>query len=206
MLDQNLRTYKEQILLPAAEQIGTVLHPTTITLIGFGVGIGAGFATWAGNIPLALTLWALNRVLDGLDGTVARLSNRQSDLGGYIDILVDMAIYALLVVMLALNINTTSGYLALAFLLSTYYINAASWMYLSALLEKRALGTKSSGELTTITMPSGIVEGTETIIAYTLFLLFPAWIVPLYLIFGGLILLTVGQRIVWAVRNLQPIE
>ena len=92
--------------------------------------------------------------------------------------------------------------MALALLLSSFYVNAASWMYLSAVLEKRSVGAAARGETTSVTMPSGLIEGTETILFYALFLLFPG---SLPLLFGAmslLVWLTVGQRLIWALRHL----
>lgn len=202
MLDRNLRVYKEQLLDPVARQIGQDIHPTTITVAGAFVGVAAGVAGWQQAYWLGLVLWLLNRVLDGLDGTVARRTGQQSDLGGYIDILLDDLVYSVIVLLLAIGINTVPAYIAAGFLLVNYRVNAASWMYLSSVLEKRAMGAKSSGEMTSITMPPGLVEGTETVAFYIAFFVFPGLITPLFWVFGVLIALTTIQRVVWATRNL----
>ena len=202
MLDQSLRVYKEELLTPIADQLLSRDHPTTITLIGFRFGVVAGIGAWQGMIGLRVLFWSLNRIFGGFDGTVARRYNKQSDVGGYIDILLDDVIYTLIVIMLAISVNTIPVYIAALFLLASYRVNAASWMYLSSLLEKRAQGAKTRGEYTSITMPPGLIEGTETVIAYFLFLLFPAYLLPMYWVFGTLVFVTVGQRIWWAVRNI----
>lgn len=202
MIDKLLRSPKEEILAPLARSPLRTIHPNAITLVAFGVGLAASLAAWQQATLLALGLWLLNRVLDGLDGTLARLQHKESDLGGYLDIVLDIIVYAAIPLGLALGVHTTAGYLALALLLSSFYINAASWMYLAALLEKRKSGARTQGELTAITMPGGLIEGTETIIFYTLFLLVPWAMVPLFVTMALLVLVTVGQRLVWAVRNL----
>jgi hypothetical protein len=51
-------------------------------------------------------------------------------------------------------------------------------------------------------MPSGLIEGAETIIFYTLFLLLPGALVPLFWLMAALVLLTAGQRMVWAAGRL----
>lgn len=76
-------------------------------------------------------------------------------------------------------------------------------MYLAALLEKRNAGAAARGELTSVTMPTGLVEGAETIVLYTIFLLFPGALVPIFVLMAGLVLITVGQRLIWAVRHLK---
>ncbi|MBK8027234.1 MAG: CDP-alcohol phosphatidyltransferase family protein [Chloroflexi bacterium] len=81
MMDGALRQVKEKILLPVAQQIGCRMSPTTLTLMAGAAGGLAAVAGWQGNSLLGLGLWWVNRTLDGLDGTVARVSGRQSDLG-----------------------------------------------------------------------------------------------------------------------------
>lgn len=38
----------------------------------------------------------LIRVLDGLDGVVARQKNKQTDFGGYLDIILDFTVYSII--------------------------------------------------------------------------------------------------------------
>jgi phosphatidylglycerophosphate synthase len=203
VIDKFLREPKEQVLAPLAQSLAHRVHPNTVTVIAAGVGIACAVAAATGQLPLAIGLWVVNRLLDGIDGTLARLSHTQSDLGGYLDIVLDHVVYAAIPLGLALAAGTTAALIALAVLLAVFYVNASSWMYLAALLEKRNRGAAAGGELTTVTMPSGLIEGTETIVFYSLFLLFPGWIVPLFWLMAGLTLFTVGQRIVWAVRHLR---
>ncbi len=203
MIDKVLRVPKEQVLAPLAARTLRTVHPTTITVVAWSVGLIAAVAAWQAAYGWALVCWLLNRVLDGLDGTMARQQGRQSDLGGYLDIVLDTVVYAALPLGLALAANTPLGYLSLALLLGSFYINGASWMYLAALLEKRQSGAAAQGELTTVTMPSGLIEGTETVIFYTLFLLFPTALVPLFALMALLVLITAAQRLVWAARHLR---
>lgn len=202
MLDQNLRVYKEQILDPVATRMNRGIHPTTVTIIAAVFGVGAAVAAWQQMYVMGLVLWIVNRVLDGLDGTIARLTNQQSDFGGYIDIVLDHLSYSAIVVGLAVGVNTPPVYVAMGVLLAVFYVNAASWMYLSSILEKRARGAKASGEMTSVTMPPGLIEGTETVAFYVVFFLFAAWIVPLFWIFAALVMFTTGQRVVWAARTI----
>jgi hypothetical protein len=75
-------------------------------------------------------------------------------------------------------------------------------MYLAALLEKRDVGAVDAGELTTITMPAGLIEGAETIVFYTLFLVFPDHAALLFQVMAVAVLFTAAQRLVWAIRTL----
>ncbi|GAB4212138.1 MAG: CDP-alcohol phosphatidyltransferase family protein [Roseiflexaceae bacterium] len=200
MVDKVLRYPKEQILTPLARGPLRALHPTAVTLLACAVGLATALAAWQQLYIPALVLWLLNRTLDGLDGTLARVHGRQSDLGGYLDILLDVLVYAAVPFGLALGVGTPAAFLSLALLLGSFYINGASWMYLAALLEKRNQGAKAGGELTTVTMPGGLIEGTETVVFYALFLLFPSALVPLFGLMALLVGVTTLQRLVWAIR------
>ncbi len=202
MLDKILRVPKEQILTPLARGPLRTLSPTTVTLLAAGVGVAAGMAAWQQAYVPALALWGVNRVLDGLDGTLARLQEAQSDLGSYLDIVLDHLSYVAIPLGLALANGTNAAFLALALLFASFYINGASWMYLAALLEKRRQGATAQNELTSVTMPGGLIEGTETVVCYVLFLLLPGALVPLFGLMATLVVITAGQRIAWAVRHL----
>ncbi|MEL6404331.1 MAG: CDP-alcohol phosphatidyltransferase family protein [Chloroflexota bacterium] len=202
MLDKQLRYVKEDVLTPVARTVGEHFTPTQLTLIGGVIGIGAAVAGWQGMYVLGLGLWLVNRVFDGLDGAVARLFNKQSDIGAYIDIMVDATVYALVPIGLALAVNEQSVYIALTFMLGAFYVNMASWTYLSSLLEKRNRGASTSGEMTSVTMPDGLIEGTETIVFYTLFFLLPSFLTWLFVIMGIMIVITILQRMVWALDHL----
>ena len=79
-------------------------------------------------------------MLDGLDGTLARVPARQTDFGGYLDILLDFAVYTAVPTGLALGLGTAPALAACAVLVGSFFVNAASWMYLSAVLERRGAG------------------------------------------------------------------
>ncbi len=202
MMDHILRQAKDAVLTPMAEMIGPRVNPITITLTAGGVGVLAALAALQGNYPLGLALWFGNRLLDGLDGAVARICDKQSDLGGYIDTLVDFAMYTIIPFALVMHQPSIDLLVILAFLLGTFYVNAAAFLYLSAILEQRKQGAKQHGELTTITMPRGIVEGTEAIVFFSLFFFLPSQLGLLFLVLGVMVIATTMQHILWSVRNL----
>lgn len=191
--------------MPAATVVGRRVHPMVVTLAAFVIGLGAAGSAALGANRMALALWLANRVLDGFDGTLARAQGAQSDIGGYVDIVLDFVVYAAVPFGLVLGAappeRATLALAALA-LVASFYVNAASWMYLAAILERRGAGAASRGELTTITMPRGLVGGTETIVFYVLFLMFPRSLLLLFMLMTALVLVTVVQRLIWAVRRL----
>ncbi|MCJ2543777.1 CDP-alcohol phosphatidyltransferase family protein [Thermostichus vulcanus] len=208
MLDKVLRQWKERLLAPLLETPLQQVHPLAITLAGFTVGLGSGTAAALGAYGWGLGLWLLNRLMDGLDGTLARLQRRQSDLGGYLDMLLDVVVYAVVPLGLAFHQGSLLGYAFLALMLASFYINLCSWMYLAGLLEKRqkashdGLRRSADDELTSLRMPAALIEGSETILFYGLFFLLPEHMVALFGLMAILVLLSALQRLIWAVGYL----
>lgn len=200
MFDDSARVAKEIVLTPVAGVLDRV-HPITVTALSLVLGIICTILAWQQLYGASAIFWLLNRLTDGLDGTVARVHSKQSDLGGYVDILADFAIYAAVPIALVISAPSQNRYLALAFLLATYYINGASWMYLAAILEKRQYGAKHNKEKTSVTMPVAIIGGLETILIYLVFLIWSEQMVLWFVIMGILVLVCVVQRLVWAVYH-----
>lgn len=206
MFDDRLRRAKDRWGEPLLARLPDV-SPLVLTLAAFGFGVVAVACAALGAPLWALVFWTLNRLLDAFDGLLARMQNQQSDLGGYLDIVLDFAIYAALPIALVVSAPTPARYLALALMLGAFYINGASWMYLAAILEKR--GTQlvhdvaAPPNMTTVVMPAGLVGAVETLIAYYAFLLWPGVLEWIFAGFAAMVLITTGQRIAWAVRVLR---
>ncbi len=200
MFDLWMRQLKDRLLAPMAALLAGVVHPHLVTVLAMVAGVlAAGLAAVGGTVS-AVGLWWVSRFLDGLDGSVARASGRQSDFGGYLDILLDFIVYAA-VPLGVVAANPTAAPAGL-FLLATFFVNSASWMYLAALLERRGQGASARGERTSITVPPGIIAGTETVVFYSLFLLMPRHAATLFTVMGLLVIGNVVQRLVWAARRL----
>lgn len=139
MVDKALRNPKRRLLEPLAKCLSGV-SPTALTLAGLAAGLFCALAALFGLSALALPFWLANRFPDGLDGELARVFDRQSYLGGYFDMMADLVVYAAIPVGLNYGYGGSGTVLALVALLTSYYVNAGSWLYLSALLEKRSRG------------------------------------------------------------------
>ena len=201
MFDEILRRLKDRWLAPLARLLGPV-NPNLVTCAAFLAGLGCAAAAAAQRDSLALLLWLLNRILDGLDGAVARLHSRQSDFGGYLDLVLDFAVYAAIPLGIVVGQPDAANWWALGLLLASFLVNAPSWMVLSAILERRN-ADDADQRLTTIAMPPGLVAGTETIIFFSLFLLFPSHVAWLFTTMAVLVFGNVVLRLVWAWRRLQ---
>jgi len=172
VFDVSLRTKSHAALTPLALRFrGT--SPAVLTLAGGAVGLASAGAAGAGWWIAAVALWLSNRVLDGFDGIVARADGTASDAGGYLDMTVDVLVYATVPLGVAVGLGTVEAWVAVAVLQATFFFNTITWSYLSAVLEKRQAGAASTGESTSVTMPAGLVEGAETIVLFTLILLAP---------------------------------
>lgn len=198
MLDPLARPLKDAVLRPLARRLHAI-PPSAVTALALLTGLAAAGVLASGQHAGGLVLWLANRVLDGLDGAVAREACRQTDFGGYLDILSDFVVYAAVPLGLVLGAGARpEQWMAVAILLSTFYVNAASWMYLAGLLEKRSAGAAHRGESTSITMPDALVGGTETVVLFSVFILLPAYLVPLFGFMALLLGISIVQRLGWA--------
>jgi phosphatidylglycerophosphate synthase len=201
MHDAILRARKNRLMTPVAVRLFRAVHPNWVSLGAMVVGLLSALAILQHAYMLGLGLWLLNRVLDGLDGVVARAHAKQSDFGGYLDLLLDFIVYLLIPIAFMAAHPTLGNLWAGILLISSYVLNTLSWTVLSALLEKRAVQSKA--RLTSIAMPSGLIEGAETILFYILFFLLPHFISYIFAVMGLLVLFTTIQRLVWASRTLR---
>ncbi|MCB0158910.1 MAG: CDP-alcohol phosphatidyltransferase family protein [Caldilineaceae bacterium] len=200
MRDAALRAKKDEFMVPLAQTFCATVHPNVVSLIAMGMGLLAAAAVIQERYWLGLLLWLLNRLLDGLDGVIARVHGKQSDFGGYLDLLFDFVIYLVIPIAFLSAAPTVFNLWAGIALISVYVLNIISWTVLGALLEKRHM--QSPSRLTSMEMPTGLIEGAETIAVYTLFFFFPAYIGYIFFIFAALVLVTAGQRVLWAARTL----
>jgi phosphatidylglycerophosphate synthase len=199
--DAVLRRQKDRMLRPFVERFLIGASPDLISVVSVIPGILSAVAVLYGWYWPGLALWLLNRTLDGIDGLAARLHNKTSDLGGYLDLLLDFVVYLLVPLAFVWAAPQTRNLWALIFLLTSYQINTLSWTLLSAILEKRQKADRR--RLTTMTMPTGLIEGAETVAFYALFFILPQHIHWLFWIMGVLVFFTAGQRFWWAARNLR---
>jgi phosphatidylglycerophosphate synthase len=165
--------------------------------------VATGVLAWRGLHWWALALFLAGRVFDSVDGAVARRGGTASDLGGYLDQLADTVGYAAVPLGLAAGAGTTAVWAACAVLLASFYVNIVSWAYLAALAEKRGSGATAQDVATSIVMPTGLVEGAETVALYAAMLVIPGWLPGWFWVMAGLVAVTAVQRVVWAVRHLR---
>jgi len=165
-----------------------------ITLAGAALVIPLFYALLAQNWILALALLLANRVLDGLDGAVARLCGPTA-WGGYLDSLCDYLFY--IAVPLGFAFAAPANELSALILTASFILTAVSFLALAAIMAGRDLGHGTKA----FTYSSGLMEGGETIAFFVAMCLFPALFPQLALLFAALCGVTVLQRL-WQARRL----
>ncbi len=177
----------------------TGVSANALTFTGFALGLMVLIALANQAYLWALGLILANRVLDGLDGAVAR-RNGITDLGGYFDAVGDFIFFGAVVLGFALA-DSDRNALAASFLLFSFMGTEASVLAYAALAEKRHLTRELAGKKSLYFL-GGLIEGTETLGLYVLACLIPTWFVWIALVFGVLCWMTIGARAVVAWHTL----
>lgn len=175
---------------------GLGVSPNFLTFLGFGVGLLAMAAIVHQYYTLAAILIAINRLLDGLDGAVAR-HRFSSDFGGVLDISCDFIIYAGLV--FAFGLSAPENLFYAAFLIFSFIGPITTFLAYATIAAKRQMNTKRRG-IKSFYHLGGICEGTETAFTLLLICLYPEAFQWVCLIYGGLCWLTTIGRLycAWA--------
>jgi phosphatidylglycerophosphate synthase len=175
------------------------INANMVTVGGFLIGM-AGCATIAfEHYTWGLVLIGLNRMADGLDGAIARQSG-STDLGGFLDIILDMIFYS--GVPFAFALAQPESSLPAMFLIYSFTGTGGSFLAYAVIAAKR--GTTSDRlKRKSFFYSVGLMEGTETIVFFLLFCTWPEHFAVLAWTFGGLCWLTTIIRIVTAVLLFQ---
>ncbi len=201
MLDTRVRAALAPVLDGAGARLAVAgVRPLPLTATGWVAGVGACLAAGFGQWWVALALWLANRVLDGLDGAVARALG-PTERGGFLDVVADFSIYAGFV--LGVAVAVPSARLACLVLLGAYYVSGTAFLALSSLLERRRQG---AGDGRSLRFVGGLAEGTETVVVYVLFTLFPGHAAVIAWTFAAAVAVTAVQRVVLGVRMLDDLE
>tara|TARA_R110000868_G_scaffold3471_3_gene22271 strand:+ start:3674 stop:4279 length:606 start_codon:yes stop_codon:yes gene_type:complete len=198
MFDHRLRPLIDPPLNAAARLVASGgVSANAITLAGAVAGVAAGCAIAQGHVAAGLVLILLNRILDGLDGAVARRT-AATDFGGYLDVLCDYVFYV--AVPLGFAAAAPQNLWPALALVASFVLTAVSFLSFSALAAKRGLTTEARGKKS-FYYASGLAEGGETIAVFIAFCLWPQWFGPLAYAFAALCLVTVAGRLA-AARSL----
>lgn len=205
MLDK----YITPVIKPLLTPVVRLLHERNITadqitFYGFLVGMLA--------VPLLafqLWYWALaaiivNRILDGLDGALARYANQSSSAGGFLDITLDFLFYAAIplgFIFADPELNSIAG----SILLATFIGTGSSFLAFAIAAEKFKID-KPQFKYKSFYYLNGLTEGTETIALFIAFCIWPQHFWWLALVFSFACIITIFTRIHGGYHTLKAYE
>jgi phosphatidylglycerophosphate synthase len=166
------------------------ISANALTLGGLALGLLAAVAIASGQQGLAIALILACRLLDGLDGAVARASGKTA-FGGYLDIVADFLFYV--AVPLAFATLAPANLLPAAILLAGFALTGVSFLALASVAAEAGLSTTAHGQKSFF-YSTGLAEGGETIAFFLAMCLWPERFPHLAAAFALLCGLTVLQR------------
>lgn len=163
------------------------LSPHAVTFLGCALGGVTAILVAKGKLILALGVWWLGRILDGTDGIYARKIGRATKFGGYLDINCDMLAYGAVVLGFA-YLRPDLG----------FYWAAILFLYSLCIAGALALGSLQDGDSLNdnrkLHLASGLAEGGETGIFYSICFIFPEYLKSLSIAWGVILIVTVVAR------------
>ena len=199
MFDRQIQKYTQRPLQYIAKLFLKFISPNHMTLIGFSFGILMCLTIIIDQYLIAIIFLFLNRLSDGLDGSMARLQT-PTPLGGYLDIVLDFLIYGGFV--LSFGITEQNNTFLSMILLFCYIGTGSTFLAKAAILPSLTNQNLNEEIPKSFHYAVGLVEGTETIIFMFLCLLFPSLFIYLASIFILLCLITIVFRIIVFYREL----
>ena len=199
MLDRAIQTAIKPVLNRAA--LGLVrlgIGADAITVTGFVIGMAAAGAIAFESYWVGLALLLLSRLMDGLDGAVAR-ATKPTDRGGFLDITLDFLFYASIPLAFAIA-NPAQNALPAAVLLAAFIGTGSSFLAFAVIAEKHQVPSTAFPDKSFYFL-GGLTEATETLIAFAAMCLWPQWFPQIAYGFAVLCAITVAMRIGWGWRR-----
>ena len=200
MLDRAVQQALRPLMTQAARGLVRLgVGANAISVAGFALGLAAAAAIALQHFGAGLVLLLLSRLMDGLDGAVAR-ATQPTDRGGFLDITLDFLFYAAIPLAFAIA-NPASNALPAAVLLASFMGTGSSFLAFAAIAEKRGL-TDTALPGKSFYFLGGLTEATETIAAFAAMCLWPHWFAPIAYGFAALCGITTALRIFWGWQRL----
>ncbi|MEV4737640.1 MULTISPECIES: CDP-alcohol phosphatidyltransferase family protein [unclassified Microbacterium] len=219
MLDRSVRAALSRPLdaiTAAIDRPGVT--PDRITMLGLVLGVASAVAAALHLWWVALVLWLVSRIADGLDGTLARRRRalagpgadaggpgddaRGSEAGGFLDITADFVVYGATVMGVAIGATSEFDapwwpFLAVLF---AYYVNGTAFLAFSSIAERTGRTIDDGRSLSFL---GRIAEGTETIVVHSVWLILPFWSWQIAIGWCVFVSVSAVQRIVVGYRSLR---
>ncbi len=208
MFDASVRRVLDAPLQRAAAVLDrSWISPDRLTVLGLVLGLGSAAAAASQLWFLALVLWLVSRLADGLDGPLARLRQtrrgaKTSGAGGFLDITADFIVYGSTVVGVAYGATAGHGAPWWPFLLVllAYYVNGTAFLAFSSIAERTGR-TRDDGR--SLSFLGGLAEGTETIVVHSLWLILPMFAWQIAVAWAAVVAASSVQRVVAGYRDLR---
>jgi phosphatidylglycerophosphate synthase len=199
MLDGQMRKWIDPPLNYMGRQIAALgLTANSVTFGGLFIGLLAAYFVILGSFQLALWTMLLSRLLDGLDGAVAR-ATQKTDFGGYFDITADFLFYGAFPLAFIIFDPAQNGVWG-AVLLVSFYFNGGTFLGYAILAEKHKLTTTKRGSKS-LYFSTGLTEGTETIAFFAALCIWPQHFNLLAGLFAAAVFYTAGARMLLAYQE-----
>ncbi|NKX43266.1 CDP-alcohol phosphatidyltransferase family protein [Roseicyclus persicicus] len=183
MIDAALLPLQRRLLAPPGQWLAARgVRADQLTVAGCLVGLGAAGAAALGMYGLALLGLALNRLADGLDGAVARVTG-PTDRGAFLDIALDFVFYAAFPLGFVLadpGANAVAG----AVLVASFVLSGTSFLAFAAVAAKRGMSAADYPQKGIFYL-GGLTEGAETIAVFAAFCVFPGAFAEIALVFAA---------------------
>lgn len=191
MFDEPFRRRFSAWAQPVAAHVARLgVSPNQVTVAAFILTLIAAAMIARGQPLAGLAVWLLSRVGDGLDGVLARRLGRTSPFGGYLDITLDMAGYAAIVIGFA--VAHPALWLSWIVVVALYVVVITTTLALSD--AGRQSGREVSATDRTFQFTPALTEAGETSVMYALWALFPAHLWWLVWVWSAALAITVAQR------------
>ena len=190
------------LIKPAVQGLAAVLFrvgltANQITVAGFIVGVFASILIANGAYLTGATALFSSRLLDALDGAVARMT-RATDQGGFLDIALDFLFYASIPLAFALA-DPLNNALPAAVLLAAFIGTATSFLAFAAIAAKRGMASLNYPDKSFYFL-GGLTEATETLAFFAAMCIWPEHFPTLAYVFAALCAVTIATRLWWGWR------
>jgi phosphatidylglycerophosphate synthase len=190
------------LIKPAVQGLASVLFrvgftANQITVAGFSLGIFAAVLIANGAYMMGAAALLTSRLLDALDGAVARMS-RATDQGGFLDIALDFLFYASIPLAFAIA-DPLNNALPAAVLLAAFIGTATSFLAFAAIAAKRGLNSLDYPDKSFYFL-GGLTEATETLAFFVAMCFWPEHFDILAYVFSALCAVTITTRLWWGWR------
>lgn len=202
MLDKQITA----LIRPSIDGVARVLvragiGADALTFTGLAVGWLAAIAIAMHAPLLGATGILLSRLLDGLDGAVAR-QTQPTDRGGFLDISLDFLFYPSIPLAFAIA-DPSSNALAAAVLLAAFVGTGTSFLAFAVIAAKRGLTSDAYPDKSFYFL-GGLTEAFETLTFFIVMCVWPRYFSAMAYLFAAMCAITIVTRIRWGWKAFRP--